>query len=119
MKLKSVANSYKSEAMNLHDCKVTCKDKCKETKTVDRFISEAEGKLIASRYKPQKFLRVVSHTSLKSIQKISMTGLDKNNDVDENEELLDDTIENFDYLEQLGDDLNDYLACFTCEQEKN
>ena len=61
---------------------------------------------------------MVSHASEKSLQKISMTDLDKNNDVEENEELLDDTIEYFDTLENLQHDLKDYSACSTCELEK-
>ena len=66
MKLKSVANSYKIEAIILHDGKVSRKYKCKEAKTVDSFISEDEGKLIVNRYKPQEFLRVVLPASQKS-----------------------------------------------------
>ena len=42
MKLKSVVNSYKIEAISLNEGKILRKYKCKEAKSVDRFISEAE-----------------------------------------------------------------------------
>ena len=52
--------------MNLHDGRVS--RNYKEAKTMERFISEAEGKLIANHYKQQEFSRVLSHVSQKSIQ---------------------------------------------------
>ena len=58
MKLKSEAYSYKIEAMNLLDGTFREK-KTKQSSTADRYISEAESKFSADRYKPQELLRVV------------------------------------------------------------
>ena len=54
-KLKSVANSYKNEAISIRDGKVSRKYKYNEAKTVDRFIPEAEEKIIANRYNVSLF----------------------------------------------------------------
>ena len=116
MKLKSVAYSYKIEVNCLNEGKIVRKYQSKLSKTADRYVSEAELKLSANRYRPDEFLKVVSHLSQKSLKKLA-----ENNEtieMDENDECLDDTLEYFDTQECLEQDMTDYSKCVTCELEK-